>query len=115
MKKLYAFLILVSSCFFGNSQSLQWVQSNTSDGCGAHQYREVVYQNSIYATGTICRTVDFGEVPFPIVSLPTTNGGLFLTKYDVNGYISWMKIVATPALSSVQATGMVADATGNIY
>lgn len=115
MKKLYAFLVLVSAGLISISiqaQELDWAVNFTATTSMSAQSSVVDGAGNIYTTGNFFDTVDFDPGPgvYNLTVVDVTD--IYVTKLDAAGHLLWAKSFG--AFAHDYGNGIALDPSGNV-
>lgn len=114
MKKIFFALILLF-CYTAKAQTpnFEWAKQiggeNVSNSVGRAITTDLA--GNVYSIGTFTNTVDFDPDPDSTLFITTTGTGFFVSKFNSEGELIWVKAVKGGAF----AYGIALDAVNNIY
>jgi hypothetical protein len=115
MKKIYIILVLLSSSFFAQGQTFEWVRTFGSTGADSGNSSVIDAAGNVYTTGTFRGTFDADLGAGTTILTGNAGGGVdfYITKFDATGTFVWAKKLG--GSDNDQAYSMTVDASGNIY
>ena len=103
-------LLLITANLFGQGARYAWAAGIGSNLFDRGSAITVDNKGNLYVTGDFTGTVDFDPGPGVTSLTSDTNARVFVSKYDVEGNLKWVK-----QLGGIYSFALTVDKDGNVY